>query len=142
MALVGAGNPVTGSNPSGVGKGLAYMGGGIHAGWSGTIQIGSSAAAATQFEFISPGVNLIADYIFGIEGENIDTNSYYGFQISIDDQLVYEQTSRATTTTPSSLIGQPFDFVIPAFSKVKIEGRTTDTGGDTPCYGMLTCKEI
>jgi hypothetical protein len=144
MALVGGGGApnVAGSNPAGVGKGLSYMGGGVHAGWSGTIQIGSSAAAAVQFEFGSGSQHLIAEYIFGIEGENIDTNSYYGFQISIDDQLVYEQTSRATTTTPSSVIGQPFNFVIPAFSKVKIEGRTTDTGGDTPCYGMLTCKEI
>ena len=143
MPLVGgggAGNPT--GQASGTGKGLAYMGGGVHAGWSGTIQIGSSAAAAAQFEFTSPGVNLIADYIFGIEGENIDTNSYYGFQISIDDQLVYEHTSRKAETMGSNVIGQPFNFVIPGFSKVKIEGRTTDTSGDTPCYGMLTCKEI
>ena len=141
VGVSGAGNPT--GQASGTGKGLAYMGGGVHAGWSGTIQIGSSGAAVAQFEFTSPGVNLIADYIFGIEGENIDTNSYYGFQISIDDQLVYEMTGRATTSGPINLqIGQPFNFVIPGFSKVKIEGRTTDTGGDTPCYGMLTCKEI
>jgi len=87
-------------------------------------------------------VGLIADYVFGIEGELIDSNSYYGFQITINGSLVYEQTARAAVTTTSSLIGQPFNFVIPAFSKVKIEGRTTDTGGDTPCYGMLTCKVI
>jgi hypothetical protein len=143
MALVaGASNPTGGSNPAGVGTGLSYMGGGVHAGWSGTTQIGASSAQTVQFEFTSPAVAIIADYIFGIEGNNIDSNSYYGFQITLDGQLVYEQTARAASTTASSIIGQPFNFVIPAFTKVKIEGRTTDTGGDTPCYGMLTCKEI
>jgi hypothetical protein len=144
MALIGGGGAgnVAGGNPSGTGKGLSYMGGGVHAGWSGTTLIGSVAAATVQFEFVNGSANLIADYVFGIEGELIDSNSYYGFQISLDDQLVYEQTARAATTTASSVIGQPFNFVIPAFSIVKIEGRTTDTGGNTPCYGMLTCKEI
>ena len=141
--------PITGGGPTGSantftgsGSSLEYMGSNIWAGWSGTTLVGSSSATTVQFEFTSPSVGLIAEYIFGIEGELIDSNSYYGFQISLNGQLVYEQTSRATTTTPSSVIGQPFNFVIPAFSEVKIEGRTTDTGGDTPCYGMLTCKAI
>jgi len=144
MALIGGGGAgnVAGGNPSGTGKGLSYMGGGVHAGWSGTVNIGSAGAEVVQFEFDTGSAHLIADYVFGIEGNNIDSNSYYGFQISLDGQLVYEQTARAATTTASSVIGQPFTFVIPAFSKVKIEGRTTDTGGITPCYGMLTCKEI
>ena len=136
----GAGNP-TGASFTGPAEALEFMGNGIWAGWSGTVQIGASAASAVQFEFTSPSIGLIADYIFGIEGETIDSNSYYGFQISLNGQLVYEQTGRATTNT-DSLIGQPFNFVIPGFSVVKIEGRTTDTSGDTPCYGMLTCKEI
>ena len=138
----GGGGPVGSSNRfTGPAEALEFMGNGIWAGWSGTVQIGASAASAVQFEFTSPSIGLIADYIFGIEGETIDSNSYYGFQISLNGQLVYEQTGRATTNT-DSLIGQPFNFVIPGFSVVKIEGRTTDTSGDTPCYGMLTCKEI
>ena len=141
MALIGG--PVGGANTfTGTGGSLEFMGGDVWGGWSGTTLVGSSSATTVQFEFTSPSVGLIAEYIFGIEGELIDTNSYYGFQISLNGALVYEQTSRATTTTPSSVIGQPFNFVIPAFSEVKIEGRTTDTGGDTPCYGMLTCKKI
>lgn len=142
MALIGG--PVGGANTfTGTGGSLEFMGGDVWAGWSGTTLVGASSATTVQFEFTSPSVGLIADYIFGIEGENIDTNSYYGFQISIDNQLVYEMTGRATTSGPINLqIGQPFNFVIPAFSEVKIEGRTTDTGGDTPCYGMLTCKKI
>ena len=140
--------PITGGPPSGSantftgsGSSLEYMGNNIWAGWSGTTLVGSSSATTVQFEFTSPSVGLIADYVFGIEGDTIDSNSYYGFQISLNGQLVYEQTGRAATNS-DSVIGQPFNFVIPAFSEVKIEGRTTDVGGDTPCYGMLTCKAI
>ena len=141
MALIaGAGNPT--GQASGTGKGLAYMGAGVHAGWSGTTLIGSAGAEVVQFEFTSPGVNLIADYVFGIESETIDTDRYYGFQISLDGQLVFEQTARFSATKGNAIIGQPFNFVIPGYSKVKIEGRTTDTGGNSNCYGMLTCKEI
>jgi len=141
MPITGGG-PIGGANTfTGAGSSLEFMGGDVWAGWSGTVEIGNVAATAVQFEFTSPSVGLIADYVFGIEGDTIDSNSYYGFQISLNGALVYEQTGRAATNS-DSVIGQPFNFVIPAFSEVKIEGRTTDVGGNTPCYGMLTCKKI
>jgi hypothetical protein len=143
MALIGGGGAgnVAGGNPSGIGKGLSYMGGGVHAGWSGTVNMGGAGSPVTQFEFVNGSAALIADYVFGVEGNTLDSNVYYGFQITMDGQLVYEQTGRNTTNT-NNIIGQPFNFVIPAFSKIKIESRTTDSSGDTPTYGMLTCKEI
>tara|TARA_Y100001951_G_scaffold62149_1_gene49632 strand:- start:213 stop:653 length:441 start_codon:yes stop_codon:yes gene_type:complete len=143
MALIGGGgSPNTvGSNPSGTGKGLVYVGNGMHAGWSGTVDIAAAGTAVTQFEFTSPSDNIIVNYRFGINENTVDTNSYYGFTISLDGQFVYQQTVRfSATNSGTSDLGTKL--VIPAFSKVKIQSITTDTSGTTATYGVITAKEV
>jgi len=112
--MLGGGNPVGGSNPSGTGKGLNYIGNHAYA-YSGEIAISASSSANTTMLNFQTG----NEYIVGklnFSNDSGGTSDVY-IDIKIDSQVVftarYSQAYQATNE-------QPLPILIPPFAKIEV----------------------
>lgn len=149
MALVGGGGAgnVAGSNPSGTGTNVAYIGRSriddrdYWQGFSGGVLV--NASTATQFEFTSPTIPTVATYVFTDTGA-AGSNQYISYRITLDGQVVLDArffTGSSANPTYGADLDVPVTFAIPAFSDVKIEASVAESENHTT-YGMLMLKEI
>ena len=116
MPLVGGGGAgnVAGSNPSGTGQGLNYIGDHAYA-YSGEVAIAASSSADTTMLTFQTG----NEYIVGklnFSNDSGGTSDVY-IDIKIDSQVVftarYSQAYQATNE-------QPLPILLPAFAKVEV----------------------
>jgi len=123
MALVGGGNPVgSGSNPSGVGTSLNYIGNHAYATSGSVADSGSSSAATTLFNFntgnsyIVATINIITTHE-GSAGIYLDA--------IIDSQSVF---NGVTDDGPNLYQAMPLRILIPPYSNFELKfGSSTTT---------------
>jgi hypothetical protein len=134
--LGGAGNPVGGSNPTGIGATLNYIG--DHAyGYSGAVTVSNSSE--TLLDFTTGDVYITAKFAFGLDRTNAaDANKDYGYRIKVNDQIVIENFT--FSDGDGTMVYGAADTVLPIIiepqSRIVIECFTNDD--NITCYGVLT----
>ena len=129
MALIGGGGAgnVTGggSNPSGTGSGLNYIG--DHAyGYSGTIAITGTSVPVTMLDFTTGPQYIRATFQFqSVEAGGNDLN----FTIKMDSQVIATQSVNAA----KEFYHAPIELIIPPYTRVICDGLNVDvaTGRDS-----------
>jgi len=136
MSILGASNPAPG-----VGKGIAYMGGGIWAGWSGEIIVNNSTVE--MFNFTTPNRALLVSnfqYYIKHSAASPATNEYIGWILTIDGINIISNILKATTVQHYNDL-DPNTFVLPANASCKIESYTNTTA-NIKTYSVMTCTQI
>tara|TARA_Y100001963_G_scaffold156734_1_gene251067 strand:+ start:37 stop:468 length:432 start_codon:yes stop_codon:yes gene_type:complete len=143
--MLGGGNSV-GSNPTGIGTGLNYLGTSRSdkrdnfSGYSGAIVVNNSTA--TMLEFKTPSIATVATFVFTSD-EVADANKFIGFKISIDSQEVYDARfyNRSSGGGSSIDLDVPLILAIGGESQVKIEAQT-DTTSNVTTFASIWLREI
>ena len=116
--MLGGGNPVAGSNPSGTGIGLSYIGDHAYA-YSGAIGASSSAQTLLQF---NTGNSYIVGKFMCCPVTNFATvdGAETSFQLSVNGEII---NIVKFDNNPSDTGGNYwiFEVLLPAFSEVKME---------------------
>ena len=135
MALIGgggAGNVAGGSNPSGTGASLNYIGDHAYA-YSGSF--GATASLQTMLEF-----TIGSSYVIGqlqcngsIKITDIGGGSLTAFQISVDGQVV--SLLKITGSAETAPYDSTQDLILPPYSKIKVECISSGSaaGFDSTC---------
>ena len=137
MALAGAGNPVGGSNPSGVGSTVNYIRtseGNFLYGYSGPVVVNEATVTAIEF---NSGSNVIKGQI-QLTGDFADMggSKKIGMIVSFDGQKI-SSNIRLNIATNAYNDLDPLFVLIPPFTTVKIE-ITTDNQANIEYYATLT----
>jgi len=140
MALIGgggAGNVAGGSNPSGAGTSLNYVGDHCYAN-SGAVII-TNAADATLLEFSIGSSYILGTFAFGMNHADVSSSKAFGYKLSVNGVLIFENSTTSGPTNDLIYTGGAIvqDILLPPQSTIKFEGTTTD-GSNITCYGMLT----
>ena len=116
--MLGGGNPVSGSNPTGIGSYLNTIGNHVYAN-SGAVTI-TSGSYTTGLDFTNPTGNqyVIADLFVNSAD---DTSSDIFFKVELDGQEIMNQIIKEAGNLGESAM--PFVFLIPPYSKVTISGQ-------------------
>ena len=112
--MLGGGNPVSSSNPSGVGSSITYIGKHAYA-YSGEIAIAASSSAdTTMLKFETGNQYVLGKLNFSSDGGG---SSDIYIDIKIDSQVVF--TARYSTSYHASS-EQPLPILIPPFAKFEV----------------------
>ena len=134
--MLGGGNPVSSSNPVGIGSGLNYIG--DHAyGYSGAVSVSSSSE--TLLDFTTGNVYITAKFAFGLDRTNAASlNKDYGYRIKVNDQLIIENFtfSDGDGTMVYGAADTVLPFIIEPQSRIVIECFTNDD--NITCYVVIT----
>ena len=121
MALIaGAGNPVGGSNPSGTGNTLQYIGDFAYA-YAGAFEASNSTVTVLDF---TTGPEIVKGHIFGsgtvnYNAGNLTDGKFTAWKISMDGQIVgFLKTDSQQEDMPNEAVMR---ILIPPFTHVKIE---------------------
>ena len=135
--MLGGGNPVGGSNPTGISSNINYIGNHVY-GTSGAV-IASNGSNGLLFEFTTGREYSIVNFGFGLGPSNISASKIYGYKISVNSEVILENVSTSdgdgTLVFDGAAIQQ--NILLPSYSTIKIEATTTDTDNMT-CYGIIT----
>jgi alpha-glucosidase (family GH31 glycosyl hydrolase) len=136
----GAGN-VAGSNPTGTGNTLQYVGNNIWAAWSGLVDPTNTTKEALSFK--SPNVPLIIDMVWTVNFTELTANRDVLLQVKLNGELIMhhegQQTSAGDFSVSFPAVLGPY--VIPADSEVVvILGTSEDAAVDQ--YVTLTGRMI
>jgi len=134
--MLGGGNPVAGSNPSGTSATLQYVGGNVYAGWSGQV-IANNTTDASFMNFTTGNHALKAILNYSLDATNT-TSSLVGFEVKVNNEVVYKVVI-GVDDGPACF--QPTHIVLAAQSRVQITGTSTD-GDDTPMAMCVTAEVI
>ena len=148
MPLVGGGGAgnTAGSNPSGTGSGLNYLGTSRSdkrdnfSGYSGAVVVNNSTA--TMLEFKTPPIATIATFVWSTD-TLADSTEFIGYKISVDEQVIYDARfyNRSGGGAPGIDSDVPIILAIAGEASVKIEAQT-DHAQDTTTYATIWLKEI
>ena len=138
--MLGGGNPVSGSNPTGIGSGINFIGNSRYTGTSGEV-IATDGTNGVLFSFTSGMENLDVLLQCTFNYANISSSKLLGVRVKINDELVIDQVAFTETSANSLFDIDPFYFYIPAFSKIQIETITNDTD-NVKTYGIISAKGI
>jgi len=137
--MLGGGNPVSGSNPAGIGGSISYVGADTYAGWSGQVTP-TNGAPATAFKFITPiGRAYKTTIAFGIDSSTLAGGELVGYEVKQNGQIIFERN-----THPNSQQGVYFDdttLILAAEAEIEIIAQTTDASG-IPVTVCLTMEPI
>lgn len=138
--MLGGGNPVSGSNPSGVSQGLSYLGKNKYAGWSGEV-IATAGTNGVLFNFVSPSSTALETSMsLMINKTGLGGDESIGFLIKIDGQIVGNYLSERGSTFGFMDI-DPVVFFIPSQAKIEIEAVTGDSS-DITFTACLVCTGV
>ena len=94
----------------------------------------------TMLEFETSSEYLISLLSYGIDqNASLGSSKLIGFTISFNDTKIFQQVSQTSTTLQLIDFDPNYTFVIPPFTKVKIETETTNTS-DVPTYAMISAE--
>ena len=126
--MLGGGNPVSGSNPAGTGKGLNYIGNQAYA-QSGAIASATSFTDQLNFDtgaaYIDAIIDLMGPVVEADPGDG--TNSI--FRIRFNSEIVAEV--KINTNPEASPTMYKLNMIIPTYTKVIIDCKSTHTGQTT-----------
>ena len=134
MALLGGGNPVSGSNPTGTSKGLNYIGQHAFAN-SGEILVNNNTV--TMFEFNTQNSYFLGTFTYGVDqNASLSGSKLIGFTIKFDGEKIMQLVTQTATNYPMIDFDNNYAILIPPNTRVLIESETTNTT-NVPTYGML-----
>ena len=139
MALAGAGNPVGGSNPTGTGSGLNYIGAGVWAGWSGAKVLNNNTVTFFEFSTGTTPLKVILEWYLEITG-NVSTSKNFNFVLTINGEVIINNGGRSGQTHTFYDV-DPMHIIFPASSTIKVESTTTNTA-DVTTTSIITAVEI
>ena len=133
--MLGAGNPVGGANPTGIGKTINYIGDHAYA-YSGEIIVNNGTE--TMLEFETGNAYIMAKFSYGVDrNQRLGGNNQIGFTISMDSQKVMQIVTYTHEATAVLDFDNNYSILIPPYTKLKIETET-DEADNIPTYAMLT----
>ena len=115
MAILAGGNPVGGSNPSGIGKGLNYIGNHVY-GYSGVIAVGQPEVALIDTEIMGTGYTILTCN-FGTS--SISSRSMQ-WNIYIDEQKVFSYVTESHQANAPVNPQNEITILVPGYAKFKI----------------------
>jgi len=133
MALAGAGNPVGGTNPSGTGGSINYVGDRVY-GYSGQSTIGSGGAVMLSFTTGSDLIQAEVQFSWG-SSSNYDVTP----EITMDGQTIWQQYIQAAQLDFPQDLGR-VRLIIPPYTKVTIE--QVASANVTLCSATMTGRII
>ncbi len=128
--MLGGGNPVTSSNPSGTGTGLSYIG--DHAYANSGIHAATAAGHTTMLEFDIGPQYIIGEFCFGntsASGDHIE------FEISINSEVIMACIGDAIG---ESFPLNSFQLLLPAYSRVKVTTINASGGADRSVFASIS----
>ena len=132
--MLGGGNPVSGTNPSGTSKGLNYIGAHAFAN-SGEVLVNNNSVK--MFEFTSGSGYMVGTFSYGIDqNASLSSSKLIGFTIKFDGEKIMQLVSQTTNTLGMIDFDNNYAILIPPNTNVIIESETTNTS-NVPTYGML-----
>ena len=116
MALVGGGGAgnTAGSNPSGIGSGINYLGDHVYAN-SGVVEVGQAETSLLDF-FTSSNSYILAHFQIACDNQVSDN---YEFHIKLDGQEVWTQRLTETVQDPFGT-NYPIEMIIPGQTRVEL----------------------
>ena len=133
MAILGGGNPLGGSNPSGIGASISYIGDHMYA-YSGEATTLGSQAYSTLLSFTTASNNYIVGDIsmFGsVDPTDPTSGQVSNFKISFNDQVLFYTNM---DTTQEDHPGQAVvPLLIPPSTTVLIEVNSASSGNNPAC---------
>lgn len=137
MALAGAGNPVGGSNPSGTGGSINYIGSRVY-GYSGNVSLTNEVKDMLVF---STGSELIeAQVNFSNTTEALSSGTRTGIIITFNGEIILDCNWIFSATTNYQYQLQPIPLIIPPYTDVVIQCQSTD--GDAIDFNALITGKI
>ena len=132
MALIaGAGNPTSGSNPSGTSQGLVYLGNNKYAAWSGT-QIATNGADATLFDFVTPAdASIMAEFTYMVDDADLGDGNTIGFNMEINGETIGKVVDNSGEARTLGTLLVPLRIALPSQSRIVIKGTTNDSSNIT-----------
>ena len=132
MPLVGGGGSpnVAGSNPSGTGQGLNYIGDHAYA-YSGS-HSATAAGHTTMLEFSTGASYVMGNFTFGNTSASTD---HIEFEISVDDQIVMACIGDAIG---ESFPLNSFKLLLPAYSTIKVTTINASGGADRTVFASIS----
>ena len=121
----GAGNPVGGSNPSGIGTGLNYIGNHAYA-YSGLVAINDGAPTMLDFSTGNSYVNAVFDY-----GNCTTSGDDIQFKINLNGETIMVTHTRGPVNSGNAGL-QP-NIIIPPYSRIQITGTNFSSSTDRLC---------
>ena len=137
--MLGGGNPVSGSNPAGIGGSISFVGANTYAGWSGQVTP-TNGSPVTAFKFLTPLNTAYKTTIaFGLNSDTLAGGETVGYEVKQNGQVIFERN-----THPNSQSDVYFDdttLIFAAEAEIEITAQTTDTSG-IPITICLTLEPI
>ena len=112
--MLGGGNPITGSNPTGTGSTLNYVGNHAYA-HSGAIAVNNSDVVLLEFD-VAANQYIVAKITVGSKAGTGDDLSYSVF---VDGELVYGAYDALVNMNTQNAL----NILLPPQSKIRVEGR-------------------
>jgi hypothetical protein len=128
--MFGGGNPVGGSNPSGTGGSINYIGDFAYA-YSGPITVNNNQTTLIKF---TTGASLFVGTFR--PSYTTSTSDNYGWTIKINDEII--GYSEFISATPQGSITSEFDLIIAPFSKVEIVAQNTEDTDNNDVAALIT----
>ena len=137
--MLGGGNPVSGSNPAGIGGSISYVGADTYAGWSGQVTP-TNGNPVTAFKFITPtGTAYKTNIAFGMDTSTLASGELAGYEVKQNGQIILEKFVHPSTQGVSTL--DDSTIIMGAEAEIEIIAQTTDTSG-IPMTICLTMEPI
>ena len=130
--MLGGGNPVGSSNPTGIGTQINYIGDLVY-GYSGIIPVTDSEKTLLQFTTGSSLLKVKAQFFYATSSL---ANNNFTYRIKIDGQeiAIYTVNGSGTYTSPNNLI----EFIIAPNSKVELTAENTEDASTVNQSVVLT----
>tara|TARA_R100000049_G_C1886179_1_gene40843 strand:+ start:87 stop:497 length:411 start_codon:yes stop_codon:yes gene_type:complete len=131
MAILGAGNPVGGSNPAGTGGGLNVIEDRVYA-YSGSINVDTDETTCLEF-------NTMQQLITGkfIPGSHAGESADFVWRLYLNDQVVYS-IMFSGTYHDFLMFSNALEIVIPGDSRVKVTMQCTTADQDDDWTNVFT----
>jgi hypothetical protein len=134
--MLGGGNPVSSSNPSGTSGSLNYVG--KHAyGYSGTIALDASGANTTMLEFETGNSYLVGQLNFTGVWSDLGSTAL-NMILLINGEEIFN--NRVASVSVRDVEGTPYPVLIPPFSKIEVQ--MSQGSGSTRDYQAMLIGEV
>jgi len=128
--IASAGNPAGGSNPSGTGKGLTYLGN--HAYANSGSHFATAGGHTTMLEFVTGSEYIVAEIVYGNTTTSAD---HIEFEIQLNDQVIMAAIGDAIDG------GYPlnsFQILVPSYTKCEITTINASGGADRIVFASIS----
>ena len=117
--------------------GLSYAGEFAY-GYSGNVTF-TTGSDTTLFEFTTGTAFVVGTFAFGLNNVGISPNKAFGYKISINGEVVFENFDVSDSDGTLNYVGGTVvqNILLPPLSTIKIEAVTTDDS-NLIGYGMIT----